>query len=52
MMIVSLAMIGGSTTLIGFLPTYEQVGLAAPIMLLTLRLVQVSLSAVSWVAPS
>lgn len=40
MMIVSLAMIGGSTTLIGFLPTYEQVGITAPIMLLTLRLVQ------------
>lgn len=40
MTIVSLAMIGGSTTLIGFLPTYEQGGIAAPIMLLTLRLVQ------------
>jgi MFS family permease len=31
---------GGSTVLMGFLPTYESIGVAAPILLIILRLVQ------------
>lgn len=37
---ITLTAIGGATTLIGLLPTYEQIGLAAPILLLICRLIQ------------
>ncbi|MFE2918335.1 MFS transporter [Kitasatospora indigofera] len=40
LLVVSLLLMGGSTTLIGCLPTYHQVGVAAPVMLTALRLVQ------------
>ncbi|MFI6446523.1 MFS transporter [Kitasatospora sp. NPDC050543] len=40
LLVVSLLLMGGATTLIGALPTYHQVGVAAPIMLTALRLVQ------------
>lgn len=40
MLVVSLAMIGISTFLIGVLPTYQTIGVAAPVLLVTLRLVQ------------
>ena len=39
-LIVSLAMMGGATFLIGFLPTYNQIGVWAPILLILLRIIQ------------
>lgn len=40
MLVLSLTMMGGVTFLIGLLPTYGTVGLAAPILLTTLRFLQ------------
>ncbi len=37
---VSIALMGGATLLIGLLPTYAQIGLAAPVLLILLRVVQ------------
>src|SRR5215208_2766288 len=38
--LVTLMIMGGATALIGFLPTYETIGLAAPIILLVIRILQ------------
>jgi MHS family shikimate/dehydroshikimate transporter-like MFS transporter len=39
-LVVTLILVGGGTTLIGLLPTYDQIGLWAPALLLVLRLAQ------------
>ncbi len=38
--LVTLLIMGGATALIGFLPTYASIGIAAPIILLTIRVLQ------------
>lgn len=38
--LVTLLIMGGATALIGFLPTYAAIGLAAPILLLAIRVLQ------------
>jgi MFS family permease len=40
MLVITLMLMGASTTLIGVLPSYETVGVMAPIMLLLLRILQ------------
>jgi MFS family permease len=40
MLLVTMAMMGVATTLIGVLPTYAQIGVAAPVLLVVLRVVQ------------
>lgn len=40
MLVISLLLMGGATVLIGLLPTYDQIGIAAPIILLFLRVAQ------------
>ncbi len=40
MLVVTLVMMGASTVLIGVLPTYAQIGVAAPLLLILLRILQ------------
>ncbi|MFP3675037.1 MFS transporter, partial [Bacillus sp. SIMBA_031] len=40
MLVLTLVLMGAATTLIGVLPTYQTAGLAAPILLLLLRILQ------------
>ncbi len=37
---LSIALMGGATLLLGLLPTYEQIGVAAPLLLVSMRLIQ------------
>ncbi|GGH37250.1 MFS transporter [Microbacterium album] len=39
-LVITLVLMGAATTLIGLLPTYSQIGVAAPIILLLLRVIQ------------
>src|SRR5207249_6575989 len=38
--IITVSIMGGATVLVGVLPTYAQIGLIAPLILVTLRLLQ------------
>ncbi len=40
MLVITLLLVGFGTMLIGFLPTYDQIGIWAPILLILLRLIQ------------
>jgi MFS family permease len=40
MLVLTLILMGVATTLVGFLPTYAQIGVAAPILLILLRVLQ------------
>jgi MFS transporter, MHS family, shikimate and dehydroshikimate transport protein len=40
MLVITLLLVGGGTFLMGFLPSYEQVGIWSPILLVLLRVVQ------------
>lgn len=39
-LVITLSLMGGATVLIGCLPTYEQIGIWAPVLLISLRVVQ------------
>src|SRR5262249_22158412 len=39
-LVSTLLLMGGSTFLIGLLPTYHQIGVAAPLLLVTMRIIQ------------
>lgn len=39
-LVLTIGLMGGGSTLIGFLPTYQQVGILAPVLLMVLRLIQ------------
>lgn len=40
MLLLTLGLIGGATFLMGLLPTYQQIGMLAPVLLVILRLIQ------------
>jgi metabolite-proton symporter len=39
-LVLTLSLMGGATVLMGFLPTYDQIGVIAPVLLILLRLIQ------------
>lgn len=39
-LVLTLTLMGGSTVLMGFLPTYDSIGVMAPVLLIILRLIQ------------
>ena len=40
MLVLTMLLMGGASTLIGLLPTYAQIGVAAPVLLVVLRAIQ------------
>ncbi len=51
-LIITLTLMGASTFLIGLLPTYEHIGILAPIALITLRFIRASPPAANGAAAS
>ncbi|WP_165008533.1 MFS transporter [Neisseria yangbaofengii] len=39
-LVLTLSLMGGATVLMGLLPTYQAIGIAAPVLMVTLRLIQ------------
>ena len=50
-LVVALMMMGVTTTLIGYLPTYASIGIAAPLLLVALRFIKASPLADNGVVP-
>lgn len=51
MLVLTLLLMGTATALIGLLPTYTQIGIWAPILLIALRIVQAFLPAANGAGP-
>ena len=51
MLVISIMLMGGGTFLVGLLPSYQQIGILAPICLIVLRLIQAIGLGGEWAGP-